>query len=657
MKSIFYYVSILSLLIVININGQGFLKADGRKIVNENGTPVLLRGMGLGGWMVPEGYMLQTSSFANSATEFRKKIASVIGEEETDKFFKLYRQNMVTKKDIQQLAEMGFNSIRLPMHYNLYTPKDKPFEYIDEGFELTDSLLAWCKEYQLYLILDLHAAPGGQSDENISDYIPGEPSLWESETNRLRTIDLWKKLATRYTNEEWIGGYDLINETKWNLPNNNKPLRDLYIAITNAIREIDKKHIIFIEGNWWANDFTGLTPPWDNNMVYSFHKYWNNNDLNSISGYLSMSAQHNIPLWLGESGENSNAWFTDAIELVEANNIGWCWWTFKKIGSVNSPWNVRKSEGYDNLLKYWSGTGSKPSVQAAITGLTQQAIYFNNDNCEFNEDMIDAMFRQVQTTELKPFRENKIPGILFGSDYDYGRYNIAYRDNDYQNVNSGTWNNGWVYRNDGIDLEKCSDAISSGYNISHIGTGEYVVHTIDVEQRGTYRISLRTSANKAGGKILLAIDGSNVGSTIDVPNSNGWQNWRTVTGPDVVLEAGKHTYQVRFFFDGYNFNYSQFDLISSVSEEELPLEFTLEQNYPNPFNPVTTINYQLPKQSKVMLKVFDVLGNEVMELENAAKDAGSYSINFDASRLASGIYFYRITAGGFTDVKKMILMK
>ncbi|MDX9925336.1 MAG: hypothetical protein RBS48_11260, partial [Ignavibacteriaceae bacterium] len=117
MKSIFYYVSILSLLIVININGQGFLKADGRKIVNENGTPVLLRGMGLGGWMVPEGYMLQTSSFANSATEFRKKIASVIGEEETDKFFKLYRQNMVTKKDIQQLAEMGFNSIRLPMHY------------------------------------------------------------------------------------------------------------------------------------------------------------------------------------------------------------------------------------------------------------------------------------------------------------------------------------------------------------------------------------------------------------------------------------------------------------------------------------------------------------------------------------------------------------
>jgi hypothetical protein len=85
--------------------------------------------------------------------------------------------------------------------------------------------------------------------------------------------------------------------------------------------------------------------------------------------------------------------------------------------------------------------------------------------------------------------------------------------------------------------------------------------------------------------------------------------------------------------------------------------YSLEQNYPNPFNPVTTINYYLENESQVSLKIFDIMGREVAELVNLRQPIGTYSVNFDASNLASGIYFYKLSAGEFTSVKKMTLLK
>jgi hypothetical protein len=99
-------------------------------------------------------------------------------------------------------------------------------------------------------------------------------------------------------------------------------------------------------------------------------------------------------------------------------------------------------------------------------------------------------------------------------------------------------------------------------------------------------------------------------------------------------------------------------IVVSVEEElTLPTEYVLEQNYPNPFNPSTVISYQLPVSSDVTLKIFDVLGNEVATLVDEYKPAGSYEVEFDASRLASGIYFYQLKAGEYTAVKKMLLIK
>jgi len=100
-------------------------------------------------------------------------------------------------------------------------------------------------------------------------------------------------------------------------------------------------------------------------------------------------------------------------------------------------------------------------------------------------------------------------------------------------------------------------------------------------------------------------------------------------------------------------------LTTSVEENKKNISntFNLSQNYPNPFNPVTTINYSIPKQSHVTIKIFDVLGNELTTLINEEKFAGNYSVKFNASAFSSGVYFYKIQAGNFVKTKKMILMK
>ena len=101
------------------------------------------------------------------------------------------------------------------------------------------------------------------------------------------------------------------------------------------------------------------------------------------------------------------------------------------------------------------------------------------------------------------------------------------------------------------------------------------------------------------------------------------------------------------------------EMITGVKEEHnnLPTNFSLEQNYPNPFNPTTVINFSIPKNYMVSIRVYDILGNEVANLMNEEKTAGSYSINFNASKLSSGVYFYRMQAGSFVKTKKLILMK
>src|SRR5690606_13137593 len=159
----------------------------------------------------------------------------------------------------------------------------------------------------------------------------------------------------------------------------NGPLRKLLMDITAAIRSVDTHHLIFIEGNGWANNYHGILTPLDNNMAVSFHKYWNKNDVASIQKFLDIRNKYKVPLWLGESGENNNTWYRDAIQLMESHGIGWAWWPLKKIGT-NNPFEVKMPPGYKEIIAYWKGEGPKLSPQAAERTLMQLAENYKTKN-------------------------------------------------------------------------------------------------------------------------------------------------------------------------------------------------------------------------------------------------------------------------------------
>lgn len=562
---------------------NGFLKADGIKIVDARGENVVLRGAGLGGWMLQEGYMMQTSGFAGAQYQIKQTITNLIGKEGMETFYDAWLANYCTKADVDSMAAWGFNSIRLPMHYNLFTLpiEDEPVAgqdtWLDRGFEMVDNLLEWCTSNEMYLILDLHAAPGGQGkDAHISDYNPSKPSLWESSENKRKTVALWQKLAGRYASEPWMGGYDLINEPNWDFENSgnqngcscnqNKPLWDLYQDIIKAIREVDQNHIIIIEGNCWGNNYNGLPKinNWDNNLVMSFHKYWSYNDQASINGILNHRASQNVPIWLGESGENSNTWFANAINLVESNNIGWAWWPYKKIGSVTGNVTAIKTDSYQRLLNYWGGSGSKPSVTDATKWLMEQAEMLKIENCTINYDVNDAMFRQAHGDKSPiPFKQHTIPGTIFATDYDLGANNYAYFDADTSDFHVSTdeytaWNQGYSYRNDGVDIEACTDNTSNGFNVGWTQQGEWLLYTVGVDSTAAYTIDFRYAANGSSGKFILQLNGQPITPVQALPSTGGWSTWQTHTIENVVLEKGTHQLKLHIDNSGFNINYLKF---------------------------------------------------------------------------------------------------
>lgn len=578
-------------LIISEISSAQYLHRQGKYIVDGDNNEFIIRSMGLGGWMLQEGYMLGTGDFAGTQHEIRSLMESSMGKIRTDEFYEAWLANHCTKTDIDSLAAWGFNAVRPALHYNLFTLpiEDEPVAgqdtWLENGFKMVDELVDWCEANKMYVILDLHAAPGGQGkNADISDYDPSKPLLWESAENQRKTVALWRKLAERYANKKYVGGYDLINETNWNFTganqngcdSSNEKLRELMIRITNAIREVDTNHIIFIEGNCWANNMNGMFPAWDENMGYSFHKYWNGTGKNTISDFLAWREQYNVPFWMGESGENSNQWFYETIKMLESQKIGWSWWPLKKIGSVVGPLAAVQTAEYTQLLDIWKN-GNLPDADFCYETLMKITENLMIENCEYHPDVIDAMFRQQNDGTTLAYKNHEIPGTIQTVNFDMGRHDAAYHDLDYMNANGNggaQWNKGWTYRNDGVDIERSEDSspLGNGYNVAWINDGEWMQYTVDVKEEAAYKVVFRVAGASGAGRFHLEVNGRNITGEVKATATSGNQDWTDVIVENVILEKGVQ--KIKFYADKGSFNIGYFRFTEPGPIGELPMKAT-----------------------------------------------------------------------------------
>jgi hypothetical protein len=392
---------IILILAILIPEADAYYTTRGQEIIErETGKKVLLKGFGIGCWLLPEGYMWGIRKL-NRPRQFEESINDLIGRENAKEFWRLYHSNFLTEGDIKAIKLFGANSIRVALLASLLQPcenqpKEPPYSYSEYGFSLLDSVVKWCEKYHLGLIWDMHGAPGAQNRENISDS-DGEARLWtEKEIYWPRCKDLWFKIAERYKDSPCIIGYDLLNEPLLRRYEGISVdlLRELYIKLTDTIRTVDTSGIIFVEGDDWAQNFSMLEPiDWDPHLVLAFHSYPPTYNQEGLNKWDELRDKYNIPLWHGETGEVRLPYELNrkATEFLGNADVGWSWWTHKKFEIATQPWVCIRTPGFEKILNYWKGDGIKPQREEAKKWLFDQAIKTNSKYCDFLPEMVSSL--------------------------------------------------------------------------------------------------------------------------------------------------------------------------------------------------------------------------------------------------------------------------
>jgi endoglucanase len=383
-----------------------FITVKGKEIIGTDNKPFLIRGTNLGNWLVPEGYMFKFKSI-NSPRLINEALLELLGPEETTVFWKKYQDTYITAGDIHFLKASGMNSIRIPFNYRIFTNENYMGQNDpNRGFELLDRVIGWCKKEGLYVILDMHCAPGGQTGDNIDDGY-GYPFLFKSIEMQKLTAAIWRRIAAHYKNETAIMGYDLLNEpiaTYFNAAELNPYLEPVYKDITKAIRTVDNNHILFLGGAQWDSNFKIFGPPFDSKLVYQFHKYWTEPTQKVIQDYIDFRDKYNVPIYCGETGENKDQWVSDFRQLLEKNNIGWQYWPYKKLDNTEGVITFDMPAGYEKLIEYTElPRGDFAAIRKAAPADREQIKkelyeFLNNskfENCRPNKGYVEALGLKV----------------------------------------------------------------------------------------------------------------------------------------------------------------------------------------------------------------------------------------------------------------------
>ncbi len=514
---------------------NGFLKAEGQKLINGQGQEILLRGVGLGGWLLPEGYMWCLPGQWDRPRRIERMIEGLIGIEKAEHFWDLYYERYTSEEDIRQIAAEGFNSVRVPFNARHIIQQNGSSAYNERYMQLMDRVIKWCRKYGLYVILDMHGAPGGQTGANIDDSENDRPDLFTVEKNRRLTVELWRMLALRYKDEWIVAGYDLLNEPlpDWFSVYNTEVL-PLYREITKAIREVDGHHMIILEGVHWATDWSIFNEKFDDNLLLQFHKYWNNPDTESIRIYLDKREELNVPIFMGEGGENNKEWYTGAFRLFEDHDVSWNFWTWKKMDTDNSPCSVNMPAQWQQLADYVEGSArpNEDRMECILWGFLENISF---DRCTYHPEVVRSIFRRTPV---------RIPAVFYGFKGEGKGFGLTKRFDGSIGFR----------RDDGIEI-RFTEGTRVMPNFKHMSgetwqedeylciyltAGDWVCYEFAVGKLYCslpFKIHLHMCSQDNGGRITISVDGVQIGSA-----RSGGQSWETVClKEEIRLGRGQHT--------------------------------------------------------------------------------------------------------------------
>lgn len=492
-----------------------FLKTAGRKIVDAEGRQVFLRGCNAGAWLLIEPWIINIKY--NPQVECEKDAWDIIearfGKQTKLELIKLYRDNFFTEADVRRIAASGMNCLRLPVWWRA---TDDPAYGGD--IKYIDNCVKWCAQNNIYLIIDLHGARGGQSKKAE---IIGERAgfkLWKSPEHRQQVIEWWKKIAVRYKDETCVAGYDLLNEA---MDAKFPEMIAFYDRLYREIRKIDPNHIIIMEDGLLG--IHQMPQPeamnWKN-VAYSIHYY-----PQSMQDTLDAAAwkfhcfnrsviAYDVPLIMGEFNtmmieRGGVDYFQRFIEIFDYYQWHWMFWTYKKIGDdFNIIWGLYGRSG--KVAQIDPVNGSLADIRAALTAVRTR------------EDSIDRLLNAALkiTAEESRFKEFTVPeGCIPLSLRD------AFLTSPGKKPVKTKWNNEYPY------VEMNSDGVAA-------------VWRVKIEKPGFYELNVSMGLGQFSHMAQVEIDGVEILEKLVHP-TGGWHDYENRPVGSFYLASGFRVLKLR----------------------------------------------------------------------------------------------------------------
>jgi aryl-phospho-beta-D-glucosidase BglC (GH1 family) len=612
------------LLLCLQVHSQRLTVSNTGAKILKDGNPITLRGVNFGNWLVWEGYMMNIEPGKDirrekSPTQIRGIFKDLLGNDEAKivNFENNWRNSYITNADFAQAKALGYNVIRIPFPYNIFW-NSATGTVKNDGFVWLDKAVTWAKNNNIHVIFVLHTAPGYQSEGYTCDNPDGRPPMfWSDENNVTIASNIWRAIAERYryySGNEWIAGYDLLNEPRLDIQALKSKILPAYKKMTASIRAVDSNHLIFAEGNYYSSDFYDMLERWDPNLVFSNHYYGDQGEANpnpQLDLIKGQGTNLNIPLFVGEFGENELNWVRDSRIDYEAANVSWAFWAWKREYTSRSIYTYPGTPKWDALTNYIKWGGTKPSQADAITATNEICSKVLLSSCNLVpelQDMLRPLAPVGKLITLKNTRyvssNNSVGAVTANRDLaqgwekftvvSAGDNKIALRDSNGKFFNS---------QNGFSPITSSSTAVNGWEAFDWVNIGGQI------------------ALKGFNGKFVSSEGGASSGMTCNREIVSGWES----------------------------FNYASTTAKLSIEKNQVKdNQFAV---YPNPVS--DKLNFSVPEGfTKYTAQIFDLTGKQYSITKI---DSNETTNSIDTNNLSDGVYVLRLENN--SEIKSSIIIK